>query len=247
MAVAGDRASRFGSGDERDPRQQAADDEAGVPAVPGGWRRALFGAVVTSQLPAAGDATVTMRSLDPGVLEFDVPSPSRRLPIRANGSIEVALRCGGEGDRPRARPDDGAARQRDRRLRGRHPGRGAGVAGDRGGIRPARGRRRRRPRKPSPFPNGVVPGFGGLSRRDVVDGDGRARRRRALPGRVSVRLRRAARVAGAGAAAGRRPWRGVHAAGHGHGQDASRRAADAQGARAIPVCRRRVCVLAGRL
>ena len=33
--------------------------------------KALFGAVVTSQLKQAGDATVTIRSLDPEMLTFD--------------------------------------------------------------------------------------------------------------------------------------------------------------------------------
>ena len=97
------------------------------------------------------------------------------------------------------------------------------------------------------IPTGVVPGFGGLRRRAVVDGDGRPRRRRALSRRVSVRLRRAEGVHVAGAAAGRRPRRRVLAAGHGPAEHAAGGAADAEGAREVPVRERRLRLLAGRL
>ena len=58
-------------GRQRGPHQQAADAEADVPALPrASATRRYFGAVVTSQLPTAGAATVTIKSLDPDVLEF---------------------------------------------------------------------------------------------------------------------------------------------------------------------------------
>ena len=65
--------------------------------------------------------------------------------------------------------------------------------------------------------------FGGLHVELVVHRAGRPRRRRAVSRRVSVRLRRAARLARAGAAAGGRSRRRVHAAGHRSGADARRR------------------------
>ena len=66
MAVAGDRALALRQRRRGSPRQQAADDEADVPALPGGRRQ---GAVRRRRdEPAArrpATATVTIRSLDP--------------------------------------------------------------------------------------------------------------------------------------------------------------------------------------
>src|SRR6185503_4896114 len=50
--------------------------------------KALFGAVITSQLKEAGPATVTMRSLDPDLLVLDGPA-EQTLPLAAGGSIEA--------------------------------------------------------------------------------------------------------------------------------------------------------------
>ncbi len=50
--------------------------------------RALFGAVIGSQLKAGGTAQVTMRSLDPAVLEVTSPA-QQQLKMDAGGSVEV--------------------------------------------------------------------------------------------------------------------------------------------------------------
>ena len=64
MAVAGDRASRFGSGDSEVRVNKPLTMKPAFPRFLAVGDKALFGAVVTSQLPAAGAATVTIRSLD---------------------------------------------------------------------------------------------------------------------------------------------------------------------------------------
>ncbi len=87
MAVAGDRASRFGSGESEIRVNKPLTMKPAFPRFLSVGDRALFGAVVTSQLPTAGDATITIRSLDPGVLEFGAVA-EQTIPIRANGSIE---------------------------------------------------------------------------------------------------------------------------------------------------------------
>ena len=207
MAVAGDKASRFGSGRQRGPHQQAADAEGDVPALP---RRRRQGVVRRGRHQPAegapGSAIVTIKSLDPDVLllqrrrRADVADWCRRID-------RSALRRRRPDDRPRPGADDGQARERDRRIRGRDSGRGAGLAGDRRGLRRDDGQRRHRGGEGSMVPAGVRSRLRRAARRAVVDGDGRARRGRPLSRRVSVRLRRAARLARAGAAAGGRSWR----------------------------------------
>ncbi len=83
--------------------------------------------------------------------------------------------------------------------------------------------------------------------RAVVHGAGRPRRRRALPRRVSLRLRRAEGLDVAGAVPGRRSRRRVFAAGHEPGRDEDGVAEDAEGTRTLPVRERRLRLLAGRL
>ena len=73
--------------------------------------KALFGAVVTSQLKAAGDATVTIDSLDPAVLHVRRRGASRRCRLPPAARSRCASTAAGEADRPRARPDDGDARR----------------------------------------------------------------------------------------------------------------------------------------
>ena len=85
------------------------------------------------------------------------------------------------------------------------------------------------------IPASVVPGLGGLHVELSSTAMVGSRRRGAVSRRVSVRLRRAARVADARAGAGGRSRRRVLAAGHGHGQDAAGGAAEPEGAREVPV------------
>ena len=144
MAVAGDRASRFGSGDTEVRINKPLTLKPTFPRFLAVGDRAFFGAVVGSQLKDGGSAVVTMKSLDPGVLELTGPA-EQTLTVAPGGNVEVRFQGGGEDDRPRARADDGDDGRRDGRVRGRDPGRGAGVARDRRGLR--RGaRERRRPR-----------------------------------------------------------------------------------------------------
>jgi uncharacterized protein YfaS (alpha-2-macroglobulin family) len=87
MAVAGDRASRFGNGETEIRVNKPLTMKPAFPRFMAVGDRALFGAVVTSQLASAGEATVTIRSLDPGILEFTGGS-ELTVAMNANGSIE---------------------------------------------------------------------------------------------------------------------------------------------------------------
>jgi uncharacterized protein YfaS (alpha-2-macroglobulin family) len=69
MAVAGDKARGSAAATPRSASTSRSRC-AGLPAVPGLGDRAHFGAVVTSQLPRPRHRAVTIKSLDPGVLEF---------------------------------------------------------------------------------------------------------------------------------------------------------------------------------
>ena len=221
MAVAADRRSRFGSGSAEVRTNKPITLTSAFPRFLAVGDVAHFGAVVGSQLPAewvGGGHDAVARPV--GVRAAGTG--------RADGGGErrrhhrSAVLGNGARHRPRPHPDDGADRRRERRVR-RHPaGGGDGLARiggrlRRGGRRDDHGARdaghadwcRARVRRPR--------------RRVVVDGDGRPGRRRALPGRVSVRLRRAEVVDLAGAGARRRPRRGVRAARHDPGQHARRR------------------------
>ena len=70
MAVAGDRSSRFGSGDSEVRINKPLTLKPTFPRFLALGDKAYFGAVLTSQLKEAGAATVTIKSLDPDVLEF---------------------------------------------------------------------------------------------------------------------------------------------------------------------------------
>ena len=125
MAVAGDRVVTLRQRRHRGPRQQATHAEANVSAIPRRRRsRARFGAVVTSQLPAAENATVTIRSLDPSALTISrAGRAARGCRRRWIGGGEVRGRRA--IDRPCPRADDGSRRLRDRRLRRCDPRRGS--------------------------------------------------------------------------------------------------------------------------
>jgi uncharacterized protein YfaS (alpha-2-macroglobulin family) len=113
MAVAADKASRFGSADSEIRINKPVVLKAAFPRFMARGDKAFFGSVVTSQLKQPGSAIVTMRSLDPAVLE--VMGDTRRVvQVGAGGSEEVrfdvvargvgrariqtTVRIGGEGD-----------------------------------------------------------------------------------------------------------------------------------------------------
>jgi uncharacterized protein YfaS (alpha-2-macroglobulin family) len=113
MAVAADRASRFGSGESEIRINKPVVLKAAFPRFMTRGDKAYFGTVVTSQLKQAGSAIVTMRSLDPAVLQ--VSGDTRRVvQVGAGASAEVrfdvvasgigrarlqtTVRLGGEGD-----------------------------------------------------------------------------------------------------------------------------------------------------
>ena len=235
MAVAADRASRFGSGDSEVRINKPITMKPTYPRFLAVGDTALFGAVITSQLKLPGTALVTMKSLDPAVLDLTAAT-EQSLPIAAGGSVEARFHGAGRAiGRARIRMTVSVGDETDafediipvEVLASPETVAAYGETTDaerdrhRGGDDSAR--RRARVRRPA--------------HRAGLDRDGRARRRRPLSGRVSIRLRRAERLARARAAPGRRSGRRLHAAGHGHVEDAPGRAADAQGARNLPVPR----------
>jgi alpha-2-macroglobulin len=88
MAVAGDRASRFGSSDTEVRVNKPLTLKPTFPRFLALGDKAYFGAVVGSQLKAAGAATVTIKSLDPEVLEF-TGGAEQVLQLAAGGSMEA--------------------------------------------------------------------------------------------------------------------------------------------------------------
>jgi uncharacterized protein YfaS (alpha-2-macroglobulin family) len=88
MAVASDRASRFGNADAEVRVNKPLTMKPTFPRFLAVGDKALFGAVVTSQLPDAGEATVTIRSLDTTLLEFN-GAAEQTVTIPAGGSIDA--------------------------------------------------------------------------------------------------------------------------------------------------------------
>ncbi|HEV3214943.1 MAG TPA: MG2 domain-containing protein [Vicinamibacterales bacterium] len=88
MAVAADKVSRFGSGETEIRINKPLTMKSAFPRFMAVGDTALFGSVVTSQLREPGTAIVTMRSLDPNVLEIR-GSGRQTVEIAANGSLEV--------------------------------------------------------------------------------------------------------------------------------------------------------------
>ena len=88
MAVAADRQSRFGAGDSEVRVNKPVTLKPAWPRFLAVGDTAYFGAVVTSQLASPGTAAVTMKSLDPSILEVG-PGASASLSIGAGGSIET--------------------------------------------------------------------------------------------------------------------------------------------------------------
>ena len=88
MAVAADKASRFGSDDSEIRINKPVTLKPAFPKFMAVGDRASFGSVITSQLREAGAAIVTMRSLDPDILEIR-GNARRTVQVGANGSAEV--------------------------------------------------------------------------------------------------------------------------------------------------------------
>ena len=95
MAVAADRGSRFGSADTEVRVNKPITLKPTYPRFLAVGDTATFGAVVTSQLQTAGSATVTMKSVDPAVLDLTGPA-TQTVAIGAGGSIEVRFAAAGK-------------------------------------------------------------------------------------------------------------------------------------------------------
>jgi uncharacterized protein YfaS (alpha-2-macroglobulin family) len=94
MAVAADRASRFGAGDTEVRINKPITMKPTYPRFLAVGDTALFGAVITSQLKLPGTALVTMKSLDPAVLDLTAAG-EQSLPIDAGGSVEARFQAAG--------------------------------------------------------------------------------------------------------------------------------------------------------
>ncbi len=90
MAVAGDRASRFGSADAEIRVSKPVTLLAALPRFLTRGDRASFGTTVTNTLAAAGDAVVTIESLDPAIVEFTGETRQR---VRLEGGASAAVRA----------------------------------------------------------------------------------------------------------------------------------------------------------
>lgn len=87
MAVAADKASRFGSAESEIRINKPVTLKAAFPRFLALGDRAFFGAVVTSQLRDGGTALVTVKSLDPDLLAVG-PEVTRSAHVAAGGSAE---------------------------------------------------------------------------------------------------------------------------------------------------------------
>ncbi len=92
MAVAADRNSRFGSADSEIRINKPVTLKPTWPRFLAVGDTAHFGAVVTSQLKSAGTAVVTVKSLDPSVLDLG-PAAAATLPVAAGGSVEARFQA----------------------------------------------------------------------------------------------------------------------------------------------------------
>ena len=94
MAVAGDRSSRFGFGDAEVRTNKPLTLKPTYPRFLAVGDRAFFGAVVGSQLKTAGEAVVTMKSLDPQVLQLTGPT-EQKVTVAPGGTLEVRFEGAG--------------------------------------------------------------------------------------------------------------------------------------------------------
>ncbi len=88
MAVAADRSSRFGSGDSEVRINKPLTLKPTFPRFLAVGDQAYFGAVLTNQLKAEGVATITIKSLDPEILEFTTGT-DLTVPVGAGGAAEA--------------------------------------------------------------------------------------------------------------------------------------------------------------
>jgi uncharacterized protein YfaS (alpha-2-macroglobulin family) len=88
MAVAGDKQSRFGWAQNEIRINKPVLLTQSFPRFLAVGDKALFGGVVHSQLKQAGTATVTIKSLDPAVLEFSGET-SQKVDVAAGGAVEA--------------------------------------------------------------------------------------------------------------------------------------------------------------
>ncbi|MGE5358103.1 MAG: MG2 domain-containing protein, partial [Bacteroidales bacterium] len=88
MAVAGDLQSRFGTADAEVRINKPVTLKAAFPRFLAVGDKALFGAVVTSQLKTATSATVSFKSLDPSLLELTGPA-QQTIVLQPGASAEV--------------------------------------------------------------------------------------------------------------------------------------------------------------
>ncbi len=98
MAVSGDKESRFGSGESEIRINKPVVLKAAFPRFLARGDKAFFGSVVTSQLKEAGTAVVTMKSLDPDVVQI-AGDGKRSVPIGRGRFGRGALRRRREVDR----------------------------------------------------------------------------------------------------------------------------------------------------
>jgi len=86
MAVAGDRASRFGWGENEIRINKPLLVTPAFPRFLALGDRATFGGVVHSQLKQGGRATVTIKSLDPSIVDV---AGAQSVDVAAGGNVEV--------------------------------------------------------------------------------------------------------------------------------------------------------------
>ncbi len=96
MAVAGDKDSRFGWGQSEIRINKPVTLLPAFPRFLAVGDRAFFGSVVTNQLASAGQAVVSIRSLDPALLRIE-GADSSRVTVRAGASSEVRFTATARG------------------------------------------------------------------------------------------------------------------------------------------------------
>jgi uncharacterized protein YfaS (alpha-2-macroglobulin family) len=94
MAVSGDKLSRFGAADSEIRINKPVLLRAAFPRFLAVGDKAFFGSVINSQLKEAGTATVTIKSLDPDLLQID-GTAQQTVEIAATGTAEVRFNAMG--------------------------------------------------------------------------------------------------------------------------------------------------------
>jgi alpha-2-macroglobulin len=95
MAVAADRSSRFGSGDSEIRINKPVTLKPTWPRFLAVGDTAHFGAVITNQLGSGGTATVTLKSLDPAILDT-TNNATATVPVDAGASVEARFLATGK-------------------------------------------------------------------------------------------------------------------------------------------------------